>query len=164
MVGVCGASSCHFAFDVRRQRKTSGDGFDWKLCKFAPHDALCGKLRAPTAGAEPAKKPRVVKRKERRCAYSSTDLGRFLLEHQQTPKTSLTLATAKALLAPVVWMVPTNELAQRASAAATELMQGTAAYNHKMLPHLCHGPWAFSGATSPSGSVRRQRHFIKPYH
>jgi len=136
MVGVCGASSCHFAFDVRRQRKASGDGFDWKLCKFVPHDALCGKLRAPTAGAEPAKKPRVVKRKERRCAYSSADLGRFLLEHQQTSKTSFTLATAKALLAPVVWMVSTNELAQRASAAATELMQGTPAYNHKMLPWL----------------------------
>mmetsp|Transcript_7303 Transcript_7303/g.26089 ORF Transcript_7303/g.26089 Transcript_7303/m.26089 type:complete len:103 (-) Transcript_7303:203-511(-) len=78
MVGVCGASSCHFAFDVRRQRKASGDGFEWKLCKFVPHDALCGKLRAPTAGAEPAKKPRVAKRKERRCAYSSADLGRFL--------------------------------------------------------------------------------------
>jgi hypothetical protein len=71
MVGVCGASSCHFAFDVRRQRKASGDGFEWKLCKFVPHDALCGKLRAPTAGAEPAKKPRVVKRKERRCAHTS---------------------------------------------------------------------------------------------
>jgi len=137
LTGVCASPTCGFVFDVKRQNAAvDGGSGKWKLVKAVLHDHACGRLRTTSIAADAnAPAASAKSRKDNaRCAYGAGVLARVVVAANSSSKTSFKPESVKLLITPYTRLVPTKDLVNRVSIQATEMMQGTAEYNHKLLP------------------------------
>lgn len=121
---ICREEHCGFYFDIRRQ---SEDG-RYALLNFKGHDEYCNILRV-TGRVEGG----TVKRRKRLTAYSSENLARAFVASFSSLKTLIKPADIKTFLSTFVRTTPTDDLAERVTAVAMELLRGAPQNNFKLL-------------------------------